>query len=161
MSDKIKIILARANWCGHCKDFEPIYDLSQIFYKNNKFLKEYNINFENYDMADNDIKNKFMLNHFNAMDQIEGYPTILINIKNKENNKYYNIQHTVRDYKISNNKEQIENAALRFLDNISNKIKSLNSDNKILYTQTGGKNQNELYKKKYLKYKSKYLNLKN
>ena len=172
MLEKIIVIFARANWCGHCKHFEPIYEKSIENYKNNKYLKDFDIEFENYDMADENRKNSFMLSHFTALDKVEGYPTILINKKTKSKNIYIVTAHTHIDRNDNDEKNDDEaeknDAADRFLNNISNSLKSLNSDNKILYTMSGGAMINyqtslteELYRKKYLKYKSKYIELKN
>jgi len=169
MSEKITVILARANWCGHCQHFEPIYEESEKKYKDNKYLQNYTIKFDNFDLANDDVKNGFMLGHYNAMEKISGYPTVLVNItdeKNKKNN-YHIIEHTLIDEKINDKNKQIIEASERFLNNISNVLKSLNSDGSILYVQTGGamvnyqtSMQEELYRKKYLKYKSKYIELK-
>ena len=75
--------------------------------------------------------------------------------------------HTQVDENIKDKSKQKQEASKRFLDNITNLIKSLDSDGKILYTQTGGAMinyrtslQEEILRKKYLKYKSKYLELK-
>jgi thiol-disulfide isomerase/thioredoxin len=166
MSQEINIVLARANWCGHCQHFEPIFEHSKNIYKNNDELKKLNIEFKDFDLAEDNGKNSFMLSHFNAMDKVEGYPTVLVNVRTKNNNKYLIVPHTVIDEKI-NKKDQTEEAAKRFLQNISNALKSESSENKVLYVQNGGGNLNyqtsleeEKYRKKYLKYKSKYLRLK-
>lgn len=178
MEDEIHIILAKANWCGHCKNFEPIYTMAEKIYKDNKFLKNYNIEFEQYDMADDDGKNKFMLNHLNAIDKIKGYPTVMINIRNlsDKKNEYHEISHSERDFNKRDEQEQILSGSNNFLTNIENLLKSLESDGKVQYVQAGGSGsnsgytnntvshstlENEMYRKKYLKYKSKYIELKN
>ncbi len=181
MEDNLHIILAKANWCGHCKNFEPIYTMAEQIYKDNKFLKNYNIEFEQYDMADDDGKNKFMLNHLGAIDKIKGYPTVMINIRNlrDKKNEYYEISHSERDFNKKTEQEQILSGSNNFLTNIENLLKTIESDGKIQYVQAGGKIQcvqaggftndkvshssieNEIYRKKYLKYKSKYIELKN
>lgn len=164
MSKKITVILSRANWCGHCQHFEPIYEIASKSWKENKYLKDLDLEFKNYDMAKEDEKNIFMLEHINAMDKVKGYPTVLI--KDKSGN-YVSIDHTVVDNGI-NEKDQHNEASERFLTNISNALKSKNSDGKVLYVQSGGFHKNNdysieesEYKKKYLKYKSKYMELKN
>ena len=173
MSQEINVVLARANWCSHCKHFEPIFEHSKENYKSVPELKNMNIEFKDFDLADENGKNSFMLSHFSAMDKIEGYPTVLVNIRTKNNNKYIIVPHTVIDEKVKKN-EQIEEASNRFINNISNSLKSDSSENKVLYTtQTGGSNSygqdvygnktsliEEKYRAKYLKYKSKYLSLK-
>jgi thiol-disulfide isomerase/thioredoxin len=158
---EITIILIRADWCSYCKHFEPIFAIAEKIYKSNDYLNKYKINFENYDFADKDKKNIFIMNHFNVMNKINGFPTVLL----KNNNEYKLVNHTTINDKL-NIKEEEKIAANKFLDNIINILKSNESENKILYTQgkeiqEGGEQlQEELYKKKYLKYKSKYLELK-
>lgn len=181
MSQEISVILTRANWCPHCKHFEPIFKLAEEISESgtNKFLKDYKIKFEDYDLADNDVKNTFTLNHYDIKDKIEGYPSLFVNFKNKtsKSNDYVQIDHTVINNELSKNKQETD-AAERFLKNIVNSLKEIGSDNKISYVQQGGEQnnskcglnfdnnnivggENDKYKSKYLKYKSKYLKLKN
>lgn len=171
MKNKITVILARAGWCGHCKDFEPIFEESKKNYLNDNFLSKQDIEFIDYDLATNDGKNNFTINHIDALEMVGGYPTVLVNIANKKekNSKYYTIEHTIVNPKINSSDEQTIDASSRFITNISNLLKSLESDNKILYMQTGGGSidnnktslEEEIYRIKYLKYKSKYLKIKN
>lgn len=166
MSNKISVILTRANWCPHCHHFEPIYNIAKDIYKEFEELKNYEINFEDYDLADDDIKNTFMVNHYDIKDKIKGYPTVFVNLKNKNKhtNNYLTIDHTTINDEIKEI-DQHEEAAKRFIKNIVNVLNTNNSDNKVLYIQKGGYNKDleheKTYKKKYLKYKSKYLELKN
>lgn len=184
MSQEISIILTRANWCPHCKHFEPIFKLAKEIYESgkDKFFKDYKIKFEDYDLADNNVKNTFTLNHYDIKDKIKGYPTLFVNLKNKtsKSKDYIQVDHTVINDELSKN-TQDKDAAKRFIKNIANTLKGIDSDNKISYIQQGGKlddnkcslnfNNNEIdnivggendkYKSKYLKYKSKYLKLKN
>ena len=162
MSKEIEIILAKATWCRHCKNFEEIYNHSKNNYKKNSELKNLNLLFSDHDLALEDERDIFMKKYLNAMDFVEGYPTVLIKI----NDKYLIVEHTVLDEK-EEKKNQVDEASKRFLENISNVIKSLNSENKILYTQSGGSSniyktsiEEETYRKKYIKYKFKYLKLK-
>lgn len=166
MSDNnIVVILAKANWCGHCQRFSPVFEYSSENYKNNEYLKNYNIKFESYDLADDDEKRNFMLSHLKAYDKVDGYPTVLILINKDNKINYHNINHVeVENIK---DKKQISSSSKIFIENISNALKSLNSENKSLFLQIGGNINNnktllseEKYRNKYLKYKSKYLNLK-
>jgi len=166
MKKEILIIFVKSGHCGHCRNFEPIYEIAKNIYESNNFLKKYNIKFEDYDMENNDIKNTFIINHNDIKNKILYYPTIFINIrdisdKNNIINDYLPIEHTIINPKI--NEKNQEEAAKRFLDNIVNGLKTLESENKIQYIQQGGLNisKDEIYKKKYLKYKSKYYKLKN
>lgn len=165
MKQEIIIILTKAGYCSHCKNFEPIFTIAKNIYKSNDFFKNFNVKFEDYDMVNNDIKNTFTINHNSIKDKIQWYPTVFVNIrdtndKNNIINVYLPIEHTVVDTKIDEKNQQQE-AAKRFLQNIINSIKTMESENKITYMQTGGeKSLNDNYKKKYLKYKSKYHELK-
>lgn len=170
MSKKVTVILAKAGWCGHCKDFEPIFEETKNNFKEEKNLNDHDVNFLEYDLATDDGKTNFAISHTNALKMVEGYPTVLVNIydKNNKNNKYYTIDHTIVKENIKDDSEKNKEASKRFLTNISNLIKSIDSGNKVLYLQKGGDIQNyktsldeEIYRKKYLKYKSKYLELKN
>ena len=70
---KAKIILFKADWCGHCQNFLPKWEKLQNKYKNK-------YNFETYDSDKNqDIANKY---------KIQGYPTLYIEKNNKS--KEYN-----------------------------------------------------------------------
>ena len=161
MKQEITIILTKSSSCPHCKNFEPIYEKAKEIYESNNFLKNYVIKFEDYDMVNDSERNTFAINHNSIVNKIEGYPTVFISIKGTNN--YDAIEHTIIDYKI-NEKNQQEDAAKRFLENIVNQLKTLKSDSKILYIQNGGSRSNtftnETYKKKYLKYKFKYYELK-
>ena len=180
MTQKISIILARANWCPHCQHFEPIFENAKLLCKTHDYLKDFEIKFEDYDLANDDVKNTFILNHYNIKDKIQGYPTVFVNLKNKtsKQNDYFTIEHTAIDDNNLDESKQIEKAAMNFLLNITNGLKSFNSENKVLFVHKGGKNFKEvnncviggslidlknkdIYKEKYLKYKSKYMNLKN
>ena len=165
MNQENFIILAKAGYCQYCKDFEPIFKTAKNIYESNDFLKDYKIDFNEYDMADKTVSNTFEINHSEVINKIRGYPTVFINIRDisdKKNiiNDYKMIEHVIIDPKIDENK-QVEEAAKRFLENIVNGIKTLKSDSKTEYIQTGGTPINKNYKSKYLKYKSKYHELKN
>jgi len=157
MSNKISIILARANWCHFCRDFEPIYNLAKDIHKKFDELKNYDIDFEDYDLADDDIKNTFMVNYYDLKDKLKGYPTVFVNFKNKNQkiNNYVTIDHTIVNDNVKQDNQHID-AAERFIKNIINILMSKNSDNKILYVQDGGNNKcefkndydNDDYKKK-------------
>lgn len=159
------VILARAHWCGHCRNFEPIYEETRTNYMNDEFLSKYKVNFKDYDLANDDGKNNFTLNHLDAMNLISGYPTVLIHINDKNTNKYFPIDHTVINHNLADEQEKKTDASKRFMTNISNFIKSLESDNKFIYKQlqSGGaikkyktSMEEAEFREKYLKYKKKY-----
>lgn len=175
MDYKFTVILAKADWCHFCKEFEPIFEYSIKKYKDNDDLKNYTIKFEKFNMADSDIEKKFIANHDIAYEKIQGYPTVFLNITNSEKkiNNYCIIPHTSKDKKIISDDQQIDEASKRFLENIVNLLKTLNSDSSVLFVKIDNDNDNGnlntnlksdkkiMYKKKYLKYKSKYTKLKN
>lgn len=66
--DKIDVILFKANWCGHCKNFIPVWNTLQKQFSN-KF------NFVTYDADENQDKVKEW--------KIDGFPSIFL----KQNNK--------------------------------------------------------------------------
>jgi thiol-disulfide isomerase/thioredoxin len=63
-----QLITFTAEWCGHCQRFQPV--LNEL--KNNSKLK---VDFINYDSE----KDKNIINEY----KIQGYPTIMLNYKNK------------------------------------------------------------------------------
>lgn len=74
--NKIKICLYFAEWCGHCKNFKPTWNLLKNKYKKNK-----NIEFIDYDCTNSNVgdpKDKGI---------VEGFPTIIIE-KNGLRKKY-------------------------------------------------------------------------
>lgn len=162
MDKNITVILVKASWCGFCKKFIKIYDKARDIHKSIKFFDNYNLIFEDYDFANNDVEKLFSINHNNIINDIEGYPTIFIKLNNKNKNTYHKIESTLVDPNININNQENE-AAKRFLENIINCIKTLESDNASLFIQQGGTkspNNSIDYYNKYLKYKSKYIKLK-
>lgn len=205
-----QVVLVKANWCGHCKYFFP------IFAKAHKLNKDKNIKFISFDtktgekiihdLSDDDVpmfsptsENKNNTKFKNLSEgnfdeeyallgtKIEGFPTVfVIMLENGKPVKKNMISHTVMESKEKN----LDPAAKRFIQNISDGFKSLESDSKKLYVQSniepnleseskhsqeGGNlsnkksceqtcsinNKNNInYESKYLKYKSKYLELK-
>lgn len=67
-SSQKELMLFKANWCGHCKSFLPIWE---------KITSDSNIKI-NFKTFDSDLHKKEMQD-FN----IEGFPTILYKVNNK------------------------------------------------------------------------------
>ena len=67
--DKINLMLFKAQWCGHCKSFQPIWNTIS---NNTKLQSKFN--FITYDSE----KNSKDISKWN----IKGYPTVLIDNNN-------------------------------------------------------------------------------
>jgi len=131
-----KVILSKVEWCGHCKDFLPVFNESKNLIKNNKTFKNISVDFETYDMEQD--KGIFETKYSELVDKVEGYPTVfLAQIKNDKLSKTVEIGHATEP--------------TEFIKLISNAYKDFSK-------QTGG--DQEIYKQKYLKYKTKYLQYK-
>jgi thiol-disulfide isomerase/thioredoxin len=138
-NEEIKVILSKVAWCGHCTNFLPVFNKSQKLTKNNKYLKNTNVNFEVYDMEED--LDKFKSNNYeDLLPQINGYPTVFVtSLKNGKRVNTEIIDHS--------------NDPLEFINTVGETY------NKLL-SQSGGYKEEELYKQKYLKYKQKYTELK-
>lgn len=172
--EEVKVILAKASWCGHCTRFSPIFDKAKEIYdadelnSENRYLKKYKIDFKPYDLADTSDSNSFNLVHFPAVEKVKGYPTILVKINIDGKNDYHEVNRSLVNESSNESEDELtKEAAHKFLTNIVNLIKSLKSDKKKLFVQTGGSIIYEKtslvekeYRDKYLKYKMKYLKLK-
>ena len=158
----ISIVLAKAEWCGHCRSFQPIFKLSEKDIKNNDYLKTMNIKYEIYDV-DKD-KDSFIKKYGEErLNKIDGYPSaFVVIIENNKVNKFEEVNTTKE--KEGKTKEE---ASKDFIKNIEVKLKTMTSENKDKYINTdkvngqhGGGENIINYRDKYLKYKNKYLELK-
>jgi thiol-disulfide isomerase/thioredoxin len=137
-NNKYKVILSKVEWCGHCKDFLPVFNESKNLIKNNKILKNVSVDFEVYDMEQD--KGIFETKYGELVDKVEGYPTVfLAEIKNDKLSKTVEIGHAKESEDF---------------------IKLLDTAYKSFSEQKGGNQEQEIYKQKYLKYKTKYLQYK-
>ena len=167
---EIKVVLVKASWCSHCITFEPLYEKAKEEYKKKESLKDNIINFFKYD--EQKEKEKFIEDYSEKIfSSIKGYPTVLLIIS--DNEKYKDDESKHKIYEINTTKktdEKTENEAINeFLNNIEAKLKTILSKNKNTYINTeeahtgGGIIKNNInyidYKKKYYKYKHKYLKL--
>jgi thiol-disulfide isomerase/thioredoxin len=136
---ELKVILSKVAWCGHCTNFLPVFNKSQKLTKNNKYLKDTNVNFEVYDMEEDLAKFKSN-NYEDLLPQINGYPTVIVtSLKNGKRVNAEIINHS--------------SDPLEFINTVGETYNKLVS-------QSGGYEEEEFYKQKYLKYKSKYAELK-
>jgi thiol-disulfide isomerase/thioredoxin len=129
-----KVILSKVEWCGHCKDFLPVFNKSKNLIKNNNMFKNVNMDFEVYDMEQD--KGIFETKYGELVDKVEGYPTVfLAQIKNDKLSKTVEIGHAKESEDF---------------------IKLLGDAYKSFSAQKGGFEEDDIYKQKYLKYKAKY-----
>lgn len=161
MSDiSYTVFLIKSINCGHCNHFFPIFKEAS----ENKPECGKKIKYISLDVVDdktlNHPENKEVsmgINYKNYIDTIEvrGYPTILVLVED--------------DNKIQSQKEIVNrgNTVEEFNKNVESVIKSFESDSKSETIMLGGNrngnrngNGNRNYESKYLKYKSKYLELK-
>ena len=139
-NQELKVILSKVAWCGHCTNFLPVFNKSQKLTKNNKYLKDTNVNFEVYDMEE-DLE-KFKSNNYeDLLPQINGYPTVIVtSLKNGKRVNTEIIDHSTDP--------------LEFINTVGETY------NKLVSQSGGYEEEEELYKQKYLKYKQKYTELK-
>lgn len=156
-NNKVNIILLKASWCPHCVAFEPIYKKAISLSKQDKELD--NVDFELIETS-NDMEYMAIKKKYDQIEKyVDGYPTVIY--YTEINNKPIYKQIETTQAKIGDEND-IKLAAMSFLNNINNENKTIKSDNYDEYkqVQNGGKHSEEYYKKKYLKYKNKYLNTK-
>ena len=131
-----KITLYHAEWCGHCKNFIPVWNELKTQ------LESHNIEHSEFEHS----KDAKIIEASN----IDGFPTIKIN---KNGDEY--------EYQGKRNKEDIMTELLKLTQSggtlcpCGNDIKNCEKCNKVKVRI----DQVE-YKHKYMKYKLKYLNLK-
>lgn len=160
MSKDLKVILVKADYCGHCRYFLPIYEkaieLAQKSLPNAEFAVE-EMDQKINPMAHENFKSKY---GEEILSKIEGYPTVVLIFEKNGKKIDTQVEHTVGEK---------NEAAKNFLNNLNNKYNTLKSDSKKEFVsvnpQQGGDCKvnndvtNDKYKVKYIKYKSKYLSL--
>ncbi len=167
----INVLLVKANWCGHCKNFQPVFKKAIDLVKDKSNTK-YEIRFSIYEDEKKGIDNSHLSKEeiskqdYSLLEDMfklaNGYPSIICSL-NKENIESIKRVDIKSDKHMDSLKEDeldklVTDAAKSFLEIIDNYYKTHSSDRKELHTQVGG---NNLYKHKYLKYKRKYLELQN
>lgn len=155
------VVLVKADWCGHCKEFKPIYEQANKEIGANSENK--NIKFISYDTQTKELiyhhkddKNgnykdkstKPTYPYADEIGEIEGYPTIFVIVEKIDDNEKKILKKAIEN-RGSNSKE--------FNEIIIKTIKNLESDSKSETVLVG---ENINYESKYQKYKSKYLGLK-
>jgi thiol-disulfide isomerase/thioredoxin len=167
MSRQINIILAKTSWCPHCINFAPIYELAKEKIKS-KALDGCKIEFDSYEMDNDSQANEFKQKYPGLLDFLKGYPTVYFRMREEVDGSPDVVKTEFIDHSVAKGESGLDSAAEEFVDNIVNKYKSILSDKKELHVrvQKGGmakymtSTQEEEYRNKYLKYKSKYLGLK-
>lgn len=167
MAEKIEndVILIKTSWCGHCKNFEPIFNNTNEFLKKDKKLKKNNFNMKSFDFANETIKKKFEDEYGKVAQYIDGYPTVFLRSESKNNVKYTTVETAHEDGAIKENDKRLNNATEKFVKNIKESYDSLSAQKGGSYDCMLEKSlENHLsdiyYKKKYENYKNKYLKLK-
>jgi hypothetical protein len=142
MKDNIKLILLKSNNCGHCISFGPIFE--EVIKKN---IYECHI----FDTTDDKNNILFKDTFPNLVEKFDGaVPTIYLMVDDKFQE--------IKSSKVKNDSEkELKNAVNEFINNVKNAIKTLKSEKYTLYVQAGGNKNEEYYKYKYIKYKTKYL----
>lgn len=138
--NNIQLILLKSQNCGHCISFTPIFEKAM-----EKKICKFNI----FDTADNNTDIILKEDYPDIINKFDGaVPTIYLMVGGK-------IQE-IKSTKIKEG-EKIDNAVNEFIKNVKNGIKTLKSPTHTTYVQTGGYKNEEYYKQKYIKYKTKYL----
>lgn len=162
MVKDLKVILAKADYCGHCSDFLPIFKRTEEIAK--KELPNAEFVIEEMDTrinpsAHQNFKSKYSEDIYN---KVQGYPTVLLILEKDGKKTNTTVEHAAG---------KLEESAKKFLNNVLNGYKTLKSGSSKTFVsvenQEGGScckvnkinNQDEKYKAKYIKYKSKYLEL--
>jgi len=120
----IALVLTKMTWCGHCKDFQEIFDNIKSRIKNNELLKNKEIVLETYDMEQKEAE--FAKKYKDYMSKIDGYPTVFIFVKNKNKMHGDTIEHTVVEpSNKKNTKQLIDDATDAFISKVESKYKSV------------------------------------
>lgn len=163
----VDVILVFSPGCFYCVKFKPVYDAIRNYIHDFKDLADYNINFLRYE----DGSGVRLPNH-EKLPSYQGVPTVFLYYENK----YSHVPHVIPNNEAD--KQELKRSVNEFLQNISNVLKSQETENKTTYLQidtdenpsfkkgmSGGNvggygNDEDIYRDKYIKYKKKYLELK-
>ncbi len=136
MTDKkYKVILVKSGMCGHCKNFEPIFELARKM----KIDGFDDVDFKDYDFAGSDLNSdmeKFKSKYPSLFNKIEGYPTVFTIVDEGDKVHSGMVDHTVVSDDIPDTDKQYKEAAIRFIQNVSNGLKTLESDGKSLFLES-------------------------
>jgi hypothetical protein len=174
--DIVDVVLASTTWCPYCTKFKEIFNKAQE-QLNLENIQNCIVNYLCWDLDISRKKEEFIKKYPGIINYIEGYPTVIILKKNGNNRpKMAIIPHSVAK---TQGAQGIAEAIEVFNQNVINKLRDFDSDNKVEHVgaqhvraqhvraQSGGMykymtSMEEVgYRNKYLKYKSKYIKLKN
>lgn len=138
----ICVVLTKVTWCDHCKDFQEIFNNIESRIKHNETLKDKKIVLEKYDMQIDESKFAKKYNQF--MKKIDGYPTVLLNIKDDKNKMQGEvIEHTVIEPNNKLKKEELINIATdKFISKIESRYKSITNTEKDTFVNLEGGSNN-------------------
>jgi hypothetical protein len=171
--NSVDIILVKSATCPHCIRFDPVWKYTS---ENHNLTKQLGgskqINFKSYDMVKQGEKTALQRDYTGLYEVVDGYPTALLHFFHDDKIRVVQVEHTSINMRggyqdnNTNNIKLIKEASDKFLQNIINKYNTIVSNKKEVHInlQNGGLNENysqSIYKEKYLKYKAKYLKLKN
>jgi len=150
LNNELTMILVKKHGCPYCTDFDPIYK--------NAVDKYPEIKHEEYDHFFPEQKNKFETNYSGLSMMLEGYPTVFLRFKLPTGKIKYCFADTVQVDDNLPEKKQLDEASDRFINNVINKYKSYMSDGSKTFVSVQQHGGEDFYKKKYFKYKLKYIN---
>jgi thiol-disulfide isomerase/thioredoxin len=129
--------------CPYCIEFKKIYDKLKKKYDDEFIFNTFDVNLDKEKLINNfsSVYNKY---------HNSGVPTIVLKKKNKH------VEILMPNIDINTNKKKFYKA---FVKNIKQALKTLKSKKYDKHLQKGG--DDDLYFKRYLKYKKKYYLLKN
>jgi hypothetical protein len=144
MKDNIQLILLKSQNCKHCVSFTPIFEKAM-----EEIIKKKICTYKILDTEDVKTKKILKNDYPNIEKKFDGdVPTIYLIVGDK-------VQE-IKSTKV-NDGEKIDEGVEEFIKNVINGIKTLKSSSHTTYIQTGGYKNEEHYKQKYIKYKTKYL----
>jgi hypothetical protein len=154
---EIYVTLYKAKWCGYCNRFKPDWEIIKSVFNNNSIKSELikqniAISFDEYD----DEENKDVI----VRAGIKSYPTIRVTIKDI-NKKTFDIEDNERELTAFTNKI-LEGTSKELIKMVLNEINMIQNKKNM----SGGyfnyvSKPNLKYYGEYLKYKQRYLSLKN
>jgi hypothetical protein len=148
--NEVNFIFLKRTGCPHCEDFQPIFDELHMLLKKELENKGTSFNIIIYDIIDTKEYDKFKTDFPHINNWFVGVPSMFIDskINKKIRFGFIDLNYPKKPHLLNN--EEKKGVAKDILEKFMNKYKKFTS-------QEGGNN----YINKYLKYKNKYLFIKN